>query len=190
MGFMERFFDLVLASVLLLLLSPLFLILMFLIKVDSAGPVFFTQKRIGKDNEEFLMFKFRTMRVDTPRDVPTHLFPNPQDYVTRVGKVLRKTSLDELPQLWNILKGEMTFIGPRPALYNQDDLIELRTKCGVHKLRPGVTGWAQVNGRDEISIEEKVFLDEYYYKNRSLNLDIKVIIKTLSNVVTSKNIKA
>jgi O-antigen biosynthesis protein WbqP len=163
---------------------------MFLIKVDSAGPVFFAQKRIGKDNEEFFMFKFRTMRVDTPRDVPTHLFHNPQDYVTRVGKVLRKTSLDELPQLWNILKGEMTFIGPRPALYNQDDLIELRTKCGVHKLRPGVTGWAQVNGRDEISIEEKVLLDEYYYKNRSLNLDVKIIVKTLSNVATSKNIKA
>ena len=187
---MKRLIDILIAFALLLILFLLFGVIIVLIKLDSPGPVFFMQRRIGKDNTEFMMYKFRTMRADTPRDVPTHLFENPEDYVTRAGKVLRKTSLDELPQLWNILKGDMTFIGPRPALYNQHDLIELRTERGVHKLRPGVTGWAQVNGRDEISIEEKVSLDDYYYKNRSLWLELKIVLQTITNVMTSRNIRA
>ena len=186
---MKRLLDIVISFILLLFLLPLFGLITMFIKLDSPGPVFFMQRRIGKDNTEFIMYKFRTMRADTPKDVPTHLFQNPQEYVTRVGRVLRKTSLDELPQLWNILKGEMTFIGPRPALYNQYDLIELRTRRGVHKLRPGVTGWAQVNGRDEISIEDKVLYDEYYFNNRTCRLELKILLHTITNVITSRNIR-
>ena len=186
---LKRLVDFIFSLLLLVVISPLFLLIMLLIKLDSRGPIFFRQRRIGKDNREFMMYKFRSMRADTPRDVPTHLFHNPEDYVTRSGRVLRKTSLDELPQLLNILKGEMSFIGPRPALYNQEDLIELRTERGIHRLTPGVTGWAQVNGRDDVSIEEKVNLDEYYYKNRSLGMELKIVLQTFSSVVSSKGIR-
>lgn len=187
---MKRFLDLLFALILIILFSPLFLIITILIKLDSPGPVFFRQNRIGRLNKKFIIYKFRTMRIDAPKDIPTHLFDNPHEYITRVGKFLRKTSLDELPQLINILKGEMSFIGPRPALYNQYDLIKLRTEKGIHILTPGITGWAQVNGRDEITIEEKVSLDEYYYTNRSLSVEIKILLKTLISVTTSKDIKA
>ena len=186
---MKRFVDILISCILVLVLLPLLVLIILLIKFDSRGPILFKQRRIGRDNTEFMMYKFRSMRADTPRDVPTHLFHNPEDYVTRSGRVLRKTSLDELPQLLNILKGEMSFIGPRPALYNQEDLIELRTERGIHRLTPGVTGWAQVNGRDDVSIEEKVNLDEYYYKNRSLWMELKIVLQTFSSVVSSKGIR-
>ncbi len=186
----KRILDFIFALILFILISPVFVLLMLLIKLESKGPVFFTQRRIGKNNEEFLMYKFRSMRADTPKDVPTHLFPNPEEYVTRMGKILRKTSLDELPQLINILKGDMSFIGPRPALYNQYDLIQLRTERGIHELMPGITGWAQINGRDDLSIEEKVRLDEYYYKYRSAKLELKILFETLASVATSRGVRA
>lgn len=186
----KRILDFMFALILFIIISPLFILLMVLIKLDSKGPVFFGQRRIGKKNKEFIMYKFRSMRADTPKDIPTHLFQNPEDYITRVGKILRKTSLDELPQLINILKGDMSFIGPRPALYNQYDLIQLRTERGIHELMPGITGWAQINGRDELSIEEKVKLDEYYYKNRSAKMELKILYETVAKVTTSKGIRA
>lgn len=186
---MKRIIDFIFALFWLIILLPLLFLIIVLIKFDSPGPIFFKQKRIGKSNKDFIMYKFRSMRVNTPSDIPTHLFEDPQKYVTRMGKILRKTSLDELPQLINIIKGEMSFIGPRPALYNQYDLIKLRTERDIHILTPGVTGWAQVNGRDEVSIEEKVILDEYYYKNRSLLVDLKVVLHTILNVITSRGIR-
>ena len=148
----KRVIDLVLGIVILMVLSPVFLILMILIKLDSRGPVFFRQKRVGRDKEYFSILKFRTMRTDAPKDMPTHLLQNPDAFITRVGKFLRKTSLDELPQLLNIIKGDMSFIGPRPALWNQFDLIEERDRYHANEIRPGMSGWAQINGRDELEI--------------------------------------
>lgn len=179
---MKRNFDILTSLLLLVILSPLFLILMITIKLTSKGPVFFTQKRIGKDNKDFLLYKFRTMKIDTP-NVATHLLDNPEQYITTVGKFLRKSSFDELPQLINILKGDMTYVGPRPALYNQYDLKRMRTKVGVHKLLPGVTGWAQINGRDAIAIENKVKYDEEYLLNRSIKFNIKIIFLTVFRVL-------
>ena len=155
--------------------------------IDDGFPIYFRQKRIGSNNTEFWVYKFRTMKNDIP-DIPTHLFDENQNLYTLSGPLIRKFSIDELPQLINILKGEMVFIGPRPALYNQDDLAELRTKAGVHTLMPGVTGWAQVNGRDELSIPDKVKMDTYYLENKSLWLDIKILFLTVLKVFKTEGV--
>lgn len=175
------------ALISLIILSPLFLIIAILIKLESKGPVFFKQERIGKDNINFMIYKFRSMRTDTP-DVATHLLDDPEIFITKVGKFLRKTSLDELPQLINIIKGEMLFVGPRPALYNQFDLRDLRTEKGVHVLYPGVSGWAQVNGRDELEIPEKVEFDRQYAEKRSIFMDIKIVFMTILKVFKSEGV--
>lgn len=185
---MKRVFDLISSLIGFIFFLPLFLIISLIIKLSSPGPIFFKQKRIGKDNEEFYILKFRTMRIDTP-NVATHLLENPDKYITKIGKVLRKTSLDELPQLINIIRGEMSVVGPRPALYNQLDLKEMRTKKGIHKLVPGLTGWAQINGRDEIPLKEKVELDKYYLENRSFWFDIEIIFKTVISVAKSDGVQ-
>ncbi|SPF49824.1 Bacterial sugar transferase [Candidatus Desulfosporosinus infrequens] len=169
---MKRFSDILFGLVLFIILSPLLLIISIVIKIDSKGPVLFSQRRIGRNNKEFLLYKFRTMKTNTP-NVATHLLNDPKRYITPFGNFLRKSSLDELPQFLNIIKGDMTFFGPRPALYNQYDLIELRTRCGVHTLRPGVSGWAQVNGRDCLELSEKVDFDFYYLKHHNLLFDGK-----------------
>lgn len=171
-----------------ILLSPLLLLLVVCIKVDSRGPVLFKQKRVGKNKTHFNILKFRTMYADTPQDVPTHLLQNPEKRITKVGRFLRKTSLDELPQMFNILKGEMCIVGPRPALWNQYDLIEERDKYNANDITPGLTGWAQVNGRDELPIPVKAELDGYYAQHISLWLDIKIIFMTISNVLGGKGI--
>ena len=170
------------------ILSPLFIALIVLIKIDSKGPILFKQRRVGKDGSIFEILKFRSMYADTPQDVPTHLLQNPESRITKTGKFLRRTSLDELPQLINILKGEMCIVGPRPALWNQDDLVEERNKYGANSITPGLTGWAQVNGRDELPIPTKAELDGYYVQNMSLWLDAKIIFKTFTNVFSGKGI--
>lgn len=175
------------ALISLIILSPVFLIIALLIKLESKGPVLFKQERIGKDNVNFMIYKFRSMRTDTP-DVPTHLLDDPEIFITKVGKFLRKTSLDELPQFINIIKGEMLFVGPRPALYNQYDLRDLRTEQGVQTLLPGVTGWAQVNGRDELEIPDKVEFDRQYLQYRSLIFDIKIFIMTVIKVFKKEGV--
>jgi O-antigen biosynthesis protein WbqP len=177
----------ILAFLLLLLLSPLFLLIGILIITDDGFPVFFRQKRIGIYNTIFIMYKFRTMRNDTP-DVATHLLEDPEKYVLKIGKILRRLSVDEFPNLLNIIKGEMNFVGPRPALYNQYDLLELRTKNGIHSQKPGLTGWAQINGRDEISIEDKVVLETWYKQNCSWQLNVKIIINTLLKSFIGKGV--
>lgn len=178
----------ILALVILVFLSPLFLVVSIFILIDDGFPVLFSQKRIGINSSFFKMYKFRSMKKSTP-NVATHLLTNSKKYVLRVGRVIRKLSLDELPNLLNIVKGEMVFIGPRPALYNQDDLMKLRIEAGVDKLKPGLTGWAQINGRDEISLEGKVKLEKYYMVNKSIFLDIKIFFLTFSTVfLKSKNI--
>ena len=184
---MERFFDVIFSVLLLLLLSPLFLIIAIIVKMNSKGPVFFTQMRIGKNNELFKFYKFRSMKIGTP-NVATDKFDNSKSYITKIGKVLRKTSLDELPQLINILKGNMTFVGPRPALYNQYELKEMRTVAGVHRLLPGVTGWAQINGRDNNDDYEKTEYDRYYLNNKSLWLDVKIVFGTVFKVLKAEGI--
>lgn len=175
------------ALIALVILSPIFLIIALLIKLESKGPVFFKQERIGKDNMNFMIYKFRSMRTDTP-DVPTHLLDDPEIFITKVGKFLRKTSLDELPQFINIIKGEMLFVGPRPALYNQYDLRDLRTEKGVQTLLPGVTGWAQVNGRDELEIPDKVEFDRQYLQYRSVLFDIKIFVMTVIKVFKKEGV--
>ena len=167
--------------ILLTILSPILLLVALAITIDDGFPVFFRQRRIGLNNEKFWIFKFRTMKNNTP-DIPTHLVEEVQNYNTFIGPLLRKLSIDEIPQLINILMGEMAFIGPRPALHNQDGLKRLRTEKGIHKLKPGVTGWAQVNGRDKLSIPEKVKLDEYYLKNKSYRLNIKILFMTVQQL--------
>lgn len=186
--YIKRFFDFICSLLALIVLSPLFLILVIAIKIDSKGPVIFKQKRVGKNTIHFNILKFRTMKIDTPHDIPTHLLDNPEQYITRVGKFLRKTSLDELPQLFNILVGQMAVIGPRPALWNQYDLIEEREKKGINGLRPGLTGWAQINGRDELSIPVKVSFDAEYMKRMSFLFDLKCFFGTLASVVKHKGI--
>ncbi|MBU1924734.1 MAG: sugar transferase [Candidatus Omnitrophica bacterium] len=184
---MKRVVDLIVAIFLLCFLSGPIFIIALLVKLSSAGPVFYWSDRVGNDNKIFKMCKFRTMRLDAPA-VATHLLKDANRYLTPVGSFLRKFSLDELPQLFNIIRGEMTFVGPRPALFNQDDLIELRTKKNVHTLVPGVTGWAQVNGRDELPIPVKVEFDAYYLKNRSLILDAKIMLITLLKVINKEGV--
>lgn len=184
---MQRFFDFFISLIFLILFSPIFLIVAIFIKLNSKGPVFFTQKRIGKNNQLFKLYKFRTMKVGTP-NVATDKLTDAKSYLTAVGKILRKTSLDELPQLINILKGEMTFVGPRPALYNQYNLKELRTNAGVHVLLPGITGWAQINGRDHNDDTQKTQLDAYYLENKSLGLDIKILFLTVFKVLRAEGV--
>lgn len=184
----KRFYDTVLAFIGLIVLSPLFLLLMILIKIDSKGPILFKQKRIGRYKKHFYILKFRTMRIDTPKDMPTHMLENPQQWITKVGKFLRKTSLDELPQIINILKGDMSIIGPRPALWNQYDLMDERDKYGVHNLYPGLTGYAQINGRDELPIPDKAKLDGYYVEHISLWLDIKIFFGTIISIFKSEGV--
>jgi O-antigen biosynthesis protein WbqP len=184
----KRFYDTVGAFIGLILLSPIFLILIILIKLDSKGPILFKQKRIGRHKKHFNILKFRTMKIDTPKDTPTHLLKNPDQYITRLGRFLRKSSLDELPQIINILKGDMSIIGPRPALWNQYDLIEERDKYNVHKLYPGITGYAQIKGRDTLPIPDKAKLDGYYVKHIGLCLDIKIFILTFVSVFRSDGI--
>lgn len=176
-----------LALIILLVLSPLFLILAMIILLEDGSPIFFTQKRIGINYSFFNIYKFRSMKKDTP-NVATHLLPNPDQYVLKIGKFIRKTSLDELPNLINIIKGQMVFVGPRPALYNQDDLMELRVATGVSKLKPGITGWAQINGRDEISINQKVKFEQEYLYKKSFLFDVEIIIKTFTNVIFGKDV--
>jgi len=185
---MKRFIDIFFGLILLILISPLLLIISLIIKVDSKGPVLFSQRRIGRNNKEFVLYKFRTMRTEAP-NVATHLLKDPQSYITSFGKFLRKSSLDELPQLLNIIKGDMTFIGPRPALYNQYDLKKLRTRCGVHRLRPGVSGWAQVNGRDCLEISEKDNYDCYYLEHQSLGFDLKILLFTFLKVLRAEGVR-
>ena len=184
----KRIIDLVLSLVIMLALCWLFLILIVAIKLDSKGPVLFKQKRIGVNKSTFYILKFRTMRTDTPKDMPTHLLADPEQYITCVGKFLRKTSLDELPQLWNIFVGQMSFVGPRPALWNQYDLIKERDRYGANDLRPGLTGWAQINGRDELEIEVKAALDGEYAERLSFGFDLKCFFGTFAAVLGSKGV--
>jgi len=180
---MKRIFDLVLGFFAVILLVVPILFVALLVKLTSTGPALYWSDRLGKDNKVFKMPKFRSMRIDTPA-VATHLLQNPGQWLTPIGSFLRKTSLDELPQLWSILKGDMSFVGPRPALYNQEDLIALRTEKGVHELVPGLTGWAQVNGRDELPVEQKVELDVEYLNKRSFLFDLKILWMTSLKVLS------
>lgn len=180
---LNRFF----ALILVLILSPLFILVAICIFIEDGIPVIFKQKRVGINYTSFYVYKFRSMKRNTP-NVATHLLENPGQYLLRIGGLLRKLSLDELPNLINIIKGEMVFVGPRPALYNQDDLMTLRVAAGVDKLKPGITGWAQINGRDDISIEKKVQLEQEYLYKRSTLFDIEIIIKTFTNVLFSKGV--
>lgn len=184
----KRIFDFSASALCIAVLSPVLLFLVIWVKTDSKGPVFFTQKRVGKNKEYFNILKFRTMRIDTPKDMPTHLLENPEKYITRAGKFLRKTSLDELPQLFNIIAGKMAFVGPRPALWNQYDLIEERDKYGANDVRPGLTGWAQVNGRDELEIPVKVRFDGEYVSKISFFFDVKCIFKTFIGVIKHEGV--
>jgi O-antigen biosynthesis protein WbqP len=187
MAISKRFFDISLASFLLLVLAGVLALVAMAVKITSQGKVLYWSKRIGKDNTVFLMPKFRTMRADTPV-VATHLLSNPDAYLTPVGKFLRTTSLDELPQIYSILVGHMSFVGPRPALFNQDDLIDLRTRAGVHVLTPGLTGWAQVNGRDELPIPDKVELDKVYLQKQSWFFDLQIILLTFVKVMRREGV--
>ena len=185
----KRLFDIISALVLIVLLSPVFLLLYLAIKLDSKGPVFFKQKRVGINKSHFYILKYRTMRVDTPKDIPTHLMQNPEQYITIMGRFMRKYSLDELPQLFNILVGEMSFVGPRPALWNQHDLIEERDKYNANKVQVGLTGWAQINGRDELPIEVKAKMDGEYVLKRSFWFDMLCLYKTVFAVSNAKGVK-
>ena len=184
----KRIIDFILAFIALVLLSPLFLVLALWIKMDSKGPVFFKQKRIGINRTFFQIYKFRTMLSETPSDMPTHLLDNPDAFITRSGRFLRKTSLDELPQLINILKGEMAVIGPRPALWNQEDLADERDKYDANDVLPGLTGWAQINGRDELPIKDKAQLDGEYIQNMSFWFDVKCFFGTILSIIKSDGV--
>jgi O-antigen biosynthesis protein WbqP len=175
------------ALIFLIILSPLFFLIAIVILIEDGFPVFFTQKRVGINYSFFHIYKFRSMKKNTP-NVATHLLINPEQYLLTIGKFIRKTSLDELPNLINIIKGDMVFVGPRPALYNQDDLMTLRVAAGVDKLKPGITGWAQINGRDEITIAEKVQLEQEYLYKKSFLFDIEILIKTFTNVLFSRGV--
>ncbi|MDO9529320.1 MAG: sugar transferase [Syntrophales bacterium] len=184
---MKRIFDLAMAWCLLCVLSIPILVTGLMVKLTSKGPALYWSDRVGINNGIFRMPKFRTMRINTPA-VATHLMKNPDVYLTPIGSFLRKFSLDELPQLYSVLKGDISFVGPRPALFNQDDLVELRTGKGIHELIPGITGWAQVNGRDVLSIPVKVEFDEYYLKNRSFLFDMKILWMTVVKVVRREGV--
>lgn len=186
--FFKRTLDIVLSFIGMIVLSPFFLLLVLAIKLDSKGPVLFKQKRIGLHKKHFYILKFRTMRIDTPKDTPTHLLENPEQWITKVGKFLRKTSLDELPQIWNIFVGDMSIIGPRPALWNQYDLIEERDHYGANDVLPGLTGWAQIHGRDELPIAKKAELDGYYIQHLSFGLDVRCFFGTIKSVAKSEGV--
>ena len=184
----KRVADRVLALLGLIILSPVFLVLILAIKIDSRGPVLFRQKRVGLHKEHFSILKFRTMRTDTPSNIPTHQLKNPEQYITRVGRFLRKTSLDELPQIINILKGDMAIVGPRPALWNQYDLIAERDKYGANDILPGLTGWAQINGRDELPIDVKAKLDGDYVRKKGFLMDMRCIFGTVVSVAKQEGV--
>ncbi len=186
--FFKRTLDIVLSFLGMIVLSPFFLLLVLAIKLDSKGPVLFKQKRVGLHKKHFYILKFRTMRIDTPKDTPTHLLENPEQWITKVGKFLRKTSLDELPQIWNIFVGDMSIIGPRPALWNQYDLIEERDRYGANDVLPGLTGWAQIHGRDELPIAKKAELDGYYVQHLSFGLDVRCFFGTIRSVAKSEGV--
>ena len=186
--FGKRMLDIILSGCGIIVLAPVYLILAIAIKVDDPGPVFFRQKRVGLHKSHFNIMKFRTMKMETPRDMPTHLLENPEQYITRVGKVLRKTSLDELPQIFQIFTGEMSIIGPRPALWNQFDLIEERDKYGANDVRPGLTGWAQINGRDELPIDVKARFDGEYVEKLSFAFDCKCFFGTITSVLKHEGV--
>lgn len=177
----------IIALLMLIILLPLFLLISLFIILEDGFPVFFKQKRVGESYSFFMIYKFRSMKKNTP-NVATHLLSNPEQYLLKIGKIIRKLSFDELPNLINIIKGEMVFVGPRPALYNQDDLMQLRINAGVEKLKPGITGWAQVNGRDELELEVKVAFEKEYLEKKSLLFDLKIIVKTFTNVLFSKGV--
>ncbi len=183
----KRIFDIFLSLLAIIVFSPFYILISIIIKCSSKGPVFFKQERIGKNKKHFKILKFRTMRIDTPKDVPTHMLENPEQYITGVGKFLRKTSLDEIPQAFNILAGQMSIIGPRPALYNQDDLVEERDKYHANEIRPGLSGWAQCNGRDTLPIPEKAKLDGEYVKRFNVWFDIGIIFKTFFKMFKDKD---
>ena len=187
--YFKRFLDIVLSAAALLVLSPVLLIVAVAIKMDSKGPVLFKQKRVAKGKEHFQILKFRTMYADVPKDVPTHLLADPDSKITKIGRFLRKSSLDELPQIWNILVGEMSIIGPRPALWNQFDLIEERDKYGANDVRPGLTGLAQVMGRDELPIDVKAKYDGEYAQNITFAKDVKIFFKTITSVLGAEGVK-
>ena len=184
----KRFNDLLLGLILTVVFALPMLVIALVIRLTSKGPALHWSKRIGRNNKIFLMPKFRSMSLDTPQ-VATHLLQGSKSYVTPVGRILRSTSLDEIPQVWSVVKGDMSFVGPRPALFNQDDLVALRTKADVHTLRPGVTGWAQVNGRDELPIPEKVKFDREYLEKQSLLFDFKILFLTLAKVLKAEGIQ-
>jgi len=184
----KRMIDIVLSGLGIIVLSPILLILVVAIKLDSKGPVLFKQKRVGIHKSHFNILKFRTMRIDTPKDMPTHLLQNPEQWITKVGGFLRKTSLDELPQIFNIFAGQMSIIGPRPALWNQYDLIEERDKYGANDVLPGLTGWAQINGRDELEIPVKAKLDGEYVKKMSFGFDVKCFFGTITSVLKHEGV--
>jgi len=184
----KRTIDVIASAMALVVLSPLILILCMAIKLDSKGPVLFKQKRVGLHKTHFYILKFRTMKTDTPSDMPTHMLADPHQYITRTGKFMRKTSLDELPQIVNILRGQMSIFGPRPALWNQFDLIEERDKYGANDVRPGLTGWAQIRGRDELGISEKAAEDGYYVEHMSFVLDVRCFFGTLVSVSKKKGV--
>lgn len=183
----KRFFDILLSLLTIIVFSPLYIILAILVKCSSKGPVFFKQERIGKYKKHFKILKFRTMRIDTPKDVPTHLLENPEIYITGIGRFLRKTSLDEIPQAFNIFAGQMSIVGPRPALYNQDDLVAERDKYHANDIVPGLSGWAQCNGRDTLPIPEKARLDGEYVKRFNIWFDIRIIFKTFFQAFRGKD---
>lgn len=180
-------FNRIVAFVLLIIFFPIFLLISLFILVEDGFPIFFTQKRVGVNYSFFHIYKFRSMKKNTP-NVATHLLKNPEQYLLKIGGILRKLSLDELPNLFNIIKGDMFFVGPRPALYNQDDLMTLRVAKGIDKLKPGITGWAQINGRDDISIEKKVQLEQEYLHKKSFLFDLEILVKTFTNVLSSKGV--
>lgn len=190
--YVKRVIDVVLSTFGIIILTPIWIILAVAIKIDDPGPVFFRQKRIGKDKngekQFFQIFKYRSMKMSTPHDVPTHLLENPDQYITKIGRFLRKTSLDELPQIFNIWIGQMSIIGPRPALWNQDDLYEERAKYGANSVTPGLTGWAQINGRDELEIVDKARLDGEYVKQMSFIFDCRCFFGTIGNVLKHEGV--
>ena len=185
---LRRITDFILSALGIAILFPIFLVIIVAIKLDSTGPILFKQKRFGIHKRYFNILKFRTMRIDTPKDTPTHLLENPQQWITKVGRFLRKTSLDELPQIFNILKGEMSIIGPRPALWNQHDLINERDKYGANDIPVGLTGWAQINGRDELDIDAKARLDGEYAKKLGFMMDVRCFIATIASVLKSEGV--
>lgn len=183
----KRCFDILLSLLAIIVFSPLYIVIAIIVKCTSKGPVFFKQERIGKNKKNFKILKFRTMKIDTPKDVPTHMLENPEQYITGIGRFLRKTSLDEIPQAFNIFAGQMSIVGPRPALYNQDDLVAERDKHHANEIVPGLSGWAQCNGRDTLPIPKKAMLDGEYVKRFNIWFDIRIIFKTAFQAFRGKD---